>query len=60
MCVVYVRAVIVYEDIVGKIVAGFLILVGVAGVAVVVGVVRGDRTRPGYCGQGLLHASHSL
>ena len=35
-------------------------MVGVAGVAVVVGVVRGDRTRPGYCGQGLLHASQFL
>ena len=32
----------------------------VLGVVVVVVGVVGDQAGPGYCGQGLLHASHSL
>ena len=37
-------------------------LLGVAGdqLVGVVGVVVGDQAGPGYCGQGLLQASHSL
>ena len=36
-----------------------LVLGVIVVVVVVVGVV-GDQAGPGYCGQGLLHASHSL
>ena len=39
-----------------------LVLGVIVVVVVVVGVVGvvGDQAGPGYCGQGLLHASHSL